>query len=156
MQAPDAKQDLNQLTLSQRRLLSRDTLAASYIEARTEYEHLSDLANDAKKHFDSVSAQLAQLMEEIGDDHFFKDGLQLGTRRHFGVSVTQENSDSWRAWLSDKFGDDSPYLKEVVDKSVLQEDIKSKLESGELHQDDVPEWANLKTQPIITVKGWKK
>lgn len=156
MQAPDAKQDLSELTLSQRRILARDRLAASYFEARTEYEHLSDLANDAKKHYDSVSAQLAQLMEEIGDAHFFKDGLQVGTRRHFGVSVTQKNSDAWRTWLAESFGDDAPYLKEVVDKGTLQEDLKNKLESGELHQDDVPDWANLKTQPIITVKGWKK
>lgn len=145
MQAPDAKQDLSELTLSQRRILARDRLAASYFEARTEYEHLSDLANDAKKHYDSVSAQLAQLMEEIGDAHFFKDGLQVGTRRHFGVSVTQKNSDAWRTWLAESFGDDAPYLKEVVDKGTLQEDLKNKLESGELHQDDVPDWANLNT-----------
>lgn len=149
-------QPVQELSPRERMLVIRDRLTATYFEARTEYEYLKDQAEEAKRKMDSLAFQLVDVIDQCGGDHYFKDGMRVDTKRHFGISVTQENSDVWRSWLSERFGDDEPFLKTVVDKSNLQDRIKSDLEGGNLTPDEVPDWANLKTTKIISITGWKK
>lgn len=164
METPNVKESLEDLYSKLKKGLNyedqlatlRLRMAADYFNARTEYEYLDSQAKEAKAKMDSLAYDLANLMEKIGDGHFFKSGIRVGTRNHFGLSVTQENSDAWRGWLSDKFGDDEPFLKKVVDKPSLQDRVREALSAGDLTPDDIPEWANLRIEPIITLSGWKK
>lgn len=149
-------QPAQELSPRERMLVIRDRLTATYFEARTEYEYLKDQAEDAKRKMDSLAFQLVDVIDQCGGDHYFKDGMRVDTKRHFGISVTQENSDAWRSWLSDRYGDDAPFLKEVVDKPSVSERIRTELEGDSLVADQVPDWANLKTTKIISVTGWKK
>lgn len=133
------------------------TKIADYYETRARYEE-AKAASDALYH--EMKRGENEVVDEMLNDGTRSIGLDDGTnvslRKSFTVSVTKDNFDSTRAWLMETTGDDSDFVEEVVSKPALLEHLKGKVESGDMLEEDVPEFLRLNTRPTVSVRGWTK
>lgn len=136
--------------------MNLNTLIESYYEARRKDDEASEAKKrtyDVLKHTERtlIDAMLAEGMPSIRRD----DGTTVSLRKSLSFSCTQENMDQIREWLVAEFGDDAPFVAEVVVKKSLTEKLAELLEAGS-DESEMPQFLNVSTRPTISVRGWKE
>ena len=130
-------------------------MSADYFAAREAYDEAHAESSARHKAMKDVERLLIDKMIEEGQTRVeFEEGLQVSLRNQFSVSCTDANNQTWRDWLVETQGDDTPYIKEVVQKKFVTELLRKHIEAGELSEDDVPEAFSLNTFPALYVRGW--
>lgn len=129
----------------------------------TDINELTDLYYEARRLYDEITAEqktrsrimrtremaMVDAMLELGWTSINRtDGTKPTLAAHFDISLTKDNEQQARAWLMETEGDDAPFLKEKLDKTAVRALLKEK---GE---DDVPDFFNVKTRPVLRVTGW--
>ena len=134
----------------------KDEIAA-YYDTRACYEQAKATA-DALYHEmkRGENAVIDEMLNEGTRSIGLDDGTNVSLRKSFTVSCTKENFEPVRAWLMETVGDDSDFVEEVVSKPALLEHLKAKVETGELMEEEVPEFLRLNTRPTVSVRGWTK
>jgi hypothetical protein len=79
------------------------------------------------------------------------DGRLVSLKKSFKFSCTKDNLDETREWLVEAIGDDSDYVKEVVNKKALKELLTNLDKEGQ----HIPEFLHVSTRPSVSVRGWK-
>ena len=128
----------------------------AFYEAREEYDRLHEMSSAAYATMkDAERAAVDKMLEEgtksVGRD----DGTHVSLRKQFSCSVTVDNENQVREWLTEVEGDDAQFVVEKVHKPALVEWMKKKFEGETMDEGDVPDFLNLSTSPALTVRGWK-
>lgn len=127
----------------------------AYIQARAHHDECKAVASEA---YSAMMRAKARMIDEMLNEETKsikrEDGVTISLRRSFTLSVTKDNTDAIREWLIEAYGDDSPYVKEVVDKKALTDKVKAEVEAGADEQ-DLPEFLAVSTRPDVTVRGWR-
>ena len=134
-------------------------LIENYFWARLAYEEAKTLSDIAYKKWRAMEYALVDAMLDEGTKSISReDGTNISLRESFSASVNQDNMDDIRTWLVERFGDDAPYVIEVVSKPALIEMLKTKIADGSLDMGagEVPEFLDVKTRPALSVRGWKQ
>ena len=130
-------------------------LAADYFAARSAYDEAHAISSERHKEMKALEYKLIDTMVDEGQARVeFDNGLQVSLRNQFTVSCTDANNQAWRDWLVETEGDDTPYVKEMIQKKHVTELLRKKIEGGQLSEDQVPEEFGLKTSPALYVRGW--
>ncbi len=133
------------------------TALENYYACRAHYDQVHNLSSIAHKNMKdaerlAVDAMLDEGTKSIGLD----DGTHVSLRKQFNISVTVNNEDQIREWLTEVEGDDSEFIHEKVNKAAVVEWMKIQiLEVGDLDEGDVPDFMSFSQHPGLTVRGWK-
>ncbi len=135
-------------------MTAQDKIGA-YYEARTDYDRLHAMSSAAhitmkNAEREAVNAMLEEGIKSIGQD----DGTHVSLRKRFECSITIDNEDAVRAWLTEVEGDDAQFVVEKVHKPAVLEWMKEEFEKT-MDEGDVPDFMNFTQQPALTVRGWK-
>ena len=135
--------------------MSIRTQCEQYFDARAAYDEAHALssarhAEMKKAERDVIDARLEEGTQSVA----FGEGLAVSLRNQFSVSCTDANNQSWRDWLIETEGDDTPYVKQVIDKKSVTDLLKKKIEACEIGIDDVPAEFSINTTPALYVRGW--
>lgn len=123
-----------------------------YLEARAAYEACHEASQAAYAMMKSAEYECVDgMLEEHVKSHGMDNGVHLSLRKQFTCSVTIDNENQIREWLTEWLGDDSEYIVEKVNKPALLEMLKAK----EMEPQDAPDFLKLSTRPGITLRGWK-
>ncbi len=135
-----------------------EKLYEDYCEGRKKYER-------AKMHADACYSDLESIKSKMIDEMLNSkirafdpsngECTRIGLRREFSCSVTKENTQQIRDWLLTQYGDDMPFVKEVVDKAALIFQLKKEVEEANFDVDDYPEFLKVSTRPNVVAYGWK-
>jgi hypothetical protein len=137
------------------------TLIDEYLETRMAYDEAHEIST--QKHLTHQAAKAALVNEmlereqqsvKFGDGEL--DGMTFYLRSVFSVSVTVNNEDKVKEWLHEHYGDVHEFTVEKVNKKSVEERLKSDIEGEQLDEFDVPEFLCLKTNPDISVTGYKQ
>ena len=132
-----------------------------YLMARLEYDEAHLLSQKAHKELKQIEADFidGMLNAQVKTFKHLESGETFGISEHFGISVTQNNTDAVRAWLVDEDGDDAPYLTEVCDKKSVTTFVRGLVETnrkeGRGDEDGIPDFLKLKTRPILSHRDKK-
>ena len=127
-----------------------------FLMAKLEYEIAHKRSQERHKEWRQTEADFidGMLDQQIKTFKHLETGEVFGLSEHFGISVTQNNTDLIRNWLVESEGDDSPYLTEVCDKRAVTAHVKGLVinnrQGGKADEDGVPEFLNLKTRPVLS------
>lgn len=136
--------------------MSVSTAKNRYFAARRCYEDAKALANGFAADMQRAKAQLIDEMVNEGTRTIGgEDGTTVSLRRSFTCSVTKDNYDAIREWLMDALGDDSPFVKEVVDKPSLQEKLREMVDDDGVDITTLPQFLRVSARPDVSVRGWK-
>lgn len=129
----------------------------NYYLARSEYERVKAEANRLKLIMDKrknllIDEMLATKLKNFKRD----DDTSVNFRRAFSISVTKENSEDIRQWLVDTLGDDSEFVKEVINKPALAERLEDMVTKEVITLEAIPQFLHVSTRPEIVVRGWKQ
>ena len=126
-----------------------------YYEWRRRHQEAKAAAADiAQRLWHAEQALIDAMLNEDMKTMKREDGTTVSLRRKFSCSVTQKNQDDIRDWLVERFGDDSEYVKEIVDKPALAAKLQSMLDEDEIEIDNLPEFLSASTRPAVSVRGW--
>lgn len=136
-------------------MTAKDKIAA-YYEARTDYDRLHEMSSAAyitMKNAEraAVDAMLDEGIKSMGRD----DGTHVSLRKQFTCSITVDNEDAVRSWLSEVEGDDAQFVVEKVHKPAVLEWMKEKFDAETMDEGDVPDHMSFNQHPALTVRGWK-
>ena len=82
-------------------------------------------------------------------------GLTISLRKRFDISCNKDNNDQVERWLTETYGDVTPFQKLVLYKPAVVKHLKDLAEDDKLDESAVPDFLNLKTTPGVTVRGWQ-
>lgn len=133
--------------------LSLNDLCDTYYLARRNWDKAKEETAYRYKLMEVAKARLIdEMLAQNMRAYPRTDGTLISLRRQFNVSVTKENTDQIREWLIETFGDDEPFVKEVVDKAALTAHLKEMSEHA--MQIKYPEFLHVSTRPDVSVRGW--
>ncbi len=130
-----------------------------YLRSRVEYETAKKETARLEKEWRQTEKDMIDAMLDKKESFFRIHGTELsfGLSEHFGISVTQDNSDSVRAWLVETEGDDGPFLVEIPSKPAIAEHVKKLVATNRLRGNEdsegIPEFLKLKTRPTLSCRG---
>lgn len=132
------------------------TLFANYKTQREISETKAKLAKLESKKLraienDLVEAMLEAQVKQIGTE----DECTLHLRRKIGVSVTEDNREATRDWLTEELGDDQPFMEEVISKTAMTELVEKRVKGGAV-EEDFPDFLKVNLHPGVAVHGWKQ
>jgi protoheme ferro-lyase len=127
-----------------------------YLSAREFYEGIHEQSQKAHKAMRAAEYELVNEMLDEGTNNVGLDtGIHVNLRKQFTCSVTVENEDRIREWLTEKEGDDARFVHEKVNKPAFVEWLREEiLEKQQLDESDVPEFVKLTSRPSISLRGW--
>ncbi len=133
----------------------QDRLDEFYL-AKENYERAHEISAQAHgimkgAELSAVDAMLEEGVKSMGRD----DGTHVSLRKQFQCSVTVDNEDQVREWLTEVEGDDAQFVVEKVHKPALLEWMKEKFEKAVMDEGEVPEFLKFTQHPALTVRGWK-
>ena len=129
---------------------------AWFLTTKRRYDEAHQKSQEAHRKWRQAETDFidALLNEKVKTFKHLETGEVFGLSEHFGVSVTQNNTDLIREWLVESEGDDAPYLTEVCDKKAVTEHVKTLVEKnrqdGCADEDGVPQFLKLKTRPVLS------
>lgn len=132
-----------------------------FLMAKEIYDTAHLASQQAHKAWKQAEADFidAMLNAQVKTFKHLETGETFGLSEHFGISVTQNNTDAVRAWLVDEDGDDAPYLTEVCDKKSVTAFVRGLVETnrqeGRGDEDGIPDFLKLKTRPILSHRDKK-
>lgn len=131
-----------------------------YFAARALYDDIhaeSKVAFSAWRaaEYELIEAMLKEKRPVVSEGVFGGQHLLVSLRKQFGCSVTIENEDRIREWLTEVEGSDADFVVEKVNKPALLEHLKQRIDDALLDESEVPDFLKLSSRPGITVRGWK-
>ncbi len=134
-----------------------EELINEYIETRLAYDTAHAISVEADKVFKGAKKRLVDGMIEAKDEGKKKSyGLGFYLSNQFSIACNKENEDDVKDWLEERYGDLEEFCAQKVQKSTVEERLKSDIEGEQLNEFDVPDFMNLKTRPDVSCTGWKK
>jgi hypothetical protein len=131
-------------------------LCQSFYDARRIYEEAKWIATERKREMDAIKSDLIDEMLNSRTRAVDRDdGTRISLRRNFSCSVTKDNQQQIRDWLLATTGDDTPFVREVVDKKVLSEELRSMVDERGVNLSDLPVFLKVDVRPNLSVYGWK-
>jgi hypothetical protein len=128
----------------------------AYAIARARHDDAKKAASDAYAEQAKLEKELIDVMlEEKVKSFTLENGMSVGMRKRFDLSVNKDNEEQVRTWLMETEGDVEPFCKKVLYKPAVVKMLKDKAAEDKLDMTTIPEFLNLKTTPGITVRGWQ-
>lgn len=128
---------------------------AEFYKAREDYDRAHEISVHAHALMKDAERVAVEKMLDAGTNSLgLDDGTHVSLRKRFSCSVTENNEDQIREWLTEVEGDDAQFIVEKVHKPALVEWMRKKFEET-MDEGDVPDFLNLNTSPALTVRGWK-
>ncbi len=134
---------------------------ALFLERKRIYDEAHRTSQEAHKAWRQAEADFIDglLDKQVKTFKHLETGEVFGLSEHFGISVTQNNTDLIRNWLVENEGDDAPYLTEVCDKKAVTAHVKTLVEKNRQadrgETDGIPDFLNLKTRPVLSHRNKK-
>lgn len=128
-----------------------------YFGCRRAYEEAKAQADKLYAAKQRLENEAIDMMLDMGTRSIgLADGKNVSLRKSFSCSVVKENFHAIREWLLGTVGDDADFVEETVSKPAVMELLRSKIDSGEWSEEEVPEFLRLNTRPTLSVRGWNK
>lgn len=138
--------------------MSVNDLIDEYYNMRSDHDQLKAETAAAYKGMQRAEAKLVDAMLDEGVNSVGRDsdGTHISLRKRFTISVTVENEQQIRDWLTEEVGDDTDFVVEKLNKTAVTDLVKQKVEVDLEPETEIPEFLKLNTSPTVSVRGWKE
>lgn len=128
----------------------------AYYAARRDYEAKKKVSNEAyaawrRTETAVIDAMLENQVKSLERD----DGTKPSLVRSATVSVTKDNFDEIRQWLTEQVGDDKDFVDTVVSKPAVLAFVKKLVDKEKWDETDFPACLSVSTRPTLRVAGWR-
>jgi len=126
-----------------------------YVIARRDYEEAKARASNLHHHMKAAERRLVDAMIDAETKTIKRtDGLSFTVTPSIGFAANEANFDQTQEWLSENGLTPEDYISRRTNRKRLRTTLKEFIqERGEV---DLPEFLEIDTTPIISVRGWSK